>query len=246
MARRNKKIDRFDWAAGDLLADKYEVLGRLGRGWEGEVYKVREKSTGIDRAAKVFYPQRNPRNQVVRRYAKKLHRLRDCDILIQYHNHEKVEVDGYEVVMLISEYVEGEILTDFLKRRPGKRLSPFPAIHLLHALAVGMEAIHDEGEYHGDLHSGNVIVRRYGLGFDLKLVDMYHWGKASQANIFMDTCDMVRIFYDALGGKKHYAKQPPEVKDVICGLKQTSIAKRFTTAGELRHYLETLEWDTWW
>ena len=33
-----------------------------------------------------------------------------------------------------------------------------------------------ECEYHGDLHDDNIIVRRHGLSFDLKLVDMFPWG----------------------------------------------------------------------
>jgi len=54
---------------------------------------------------------------------------------------------------------------------------------------------------------------------------------------------MVRIFYDCLGGAKHYAKQPPQVKDVCNGLKRTLILNKFKTAGQLQRYLENIEWD---
>lgn len=50
-------ITAFDFTAGDIVADKYIVLGRLGRGWEGEVYLVSERATGIKRTAKFFLPQ---------------------------------------------------------------------------------------------------------------------------------------------------------------------------------------------
>ena len=70
------------------------VVERLGGGWEGEVYRVRENSTGIERSLKLFFPQRNPRNRTVRQYAKKLHKLRHCSILIHYHNQEKIEHRG--------------------------------------------------------------------------------------------------------------------------------------------------------
>ena len=33
-------ITSFDFPAGRILAKKYEVLSRLGSGWEGEVYPV--------------------------------------------------------------------------------------------------------------------------------------------------------------------------------------------------------------
>jgi serine/threonine protein kinase len=146
------------------------------------------------------------------------------------------------VTVLISEYIEGELLSNFLKYQPGSRLSPFQAIHLLHALTKGIEEIHSLGEYHGDLHSNNIIVRRYGLGFDLKLVDIFHWSTPKKQNIQEDICDLIRIFYDALGGAKHYTKQPQPVKTICCGLKRSLILSRFRTAAQLRKYLETMRW----
>ena len=144
---------------------------------------------------------------------------------------------------MVSEYVEGELLRKFVARQEGKRLTVFEALHLLRALASGIEQIHNVREYHGDLHDENVIVRRYGLSFDLKLVDMYHWGPARPQNIHEDVCNMVRIFYDAIGGQPRYAKHPPEAKAICCGLKRSLILKKFRTAGQLRQYIETMQWD---
>ncbi len=45
-------VDSFDLTPGRKIAGKYEVLSLLGAGWEGEVYKIREIHTGIERAAK--------------------------------------------------------------------------------------------------------------------------------------------------------------------------------------------------
>lgn len=235
-------IKRFNFQPGRILAGKFEVIECLGTGWEGEVYHVEETATGIERAVKFFYPQRNEKNRSVSFYAKKLHKLRHCPILIQYHTQEKVRYRNQDVTFLVSEYVEGELLSAFINRQPGKRLSAFQGLHMLHALAAGIEAIHNLGEYHGDLHTDNVIVMRYGLGFEFKLVDMYHWGAPRRENIHDDVCDMIRIFYDSIGGQKHYAKQHNVVKDVCCGLKRNLILKKFKSAGQLREYLECLEW----
>lgn len=49
-------IESFDLKPGRILARKYEILSRLGGGWEGEVYMIREKNTHIERAAKLFFP----------------------------------------------------------------------------------------------------------------------------------------------------------------------------------------------
>ncbi len=99
------------------------------------------------------------------------------------------------------------------------------------------------GEYHGDLHSDNIIIQSFGLRFDLKLVDLFHLGAPSKEHIRMDTVDMVHVFYEALGGQKYYAKQPPEIKAIINGLKRSLILKKFKSAGQLRQYLETMRWS---
>ncbi len=237
------RITAFRFPSGTILAGKYEVLSQLGRGWEGEVYLVRECTTGIERAAKIWFPHRNKRNQTARFYAKKLHKLRHCPILIQYHTQETIDFDGQRVRFLVSEYVEGELLHKFVARQPGRRLSPFEALHLLHALAAGIEQIHNMREYHGDLHDENIIVRRRGIAFELKLVDMFHWGPASPENIHEDVLNLVRLFYDAVGGTKRYARQPPLVKDLCRGLKRSLILRKYRTAGQLRQYLETIQWE---
>jgi serine/threonine protein kinase len=236
------KITSFDFQPGKRLARKYEVVSRLGAGWEGEVYLIRELNTGIERAAKFFFPKRNPGNRALRFYAKKLHKLRDCSILIQYYTQETIQFRGVSIPFLVSEYVEGELLSEFLNRQPGKRILPFQAVHLLHALVSGMGCVHKKREYHGDLHTDNIIVRRYGLGFDLKLLDMYHLGAPRPENLQDDLVDVIKVFHEALGGAKHYGKQPPEVKEICLGLKRSFILKKFKTTEKLREYLETMRW----
>lgn len=234
----------FNFEPGTNLANKYEVDDYLGGGWEGEVFKVREKTTGIIRAAKFFYPKRNLNNRSIKFYARKLHKLRHCPILIQYHTQERIEFRGLPIDFLISEYVEGEKLTEFLDRQKRQRMSVFEALHLLHALAIGVEKIHHAREYHGDLHSDNILIRRRGISFEVKLIDMFYSGPPRGENIRRDVCDLVRIFYDALGGPKHYAKHPLEVRQICCGLKRSLLIRKFRTAGQLRTYIETMEWSS--
>ena len=242
MKAKPPRVSTFALSPGSHLAGKYQVVSRLGSGWEGEVYLVREVGTRIERTVKIFFPRRNPSNRALRFYARKLHKLRHCPVVIQYHTRDTFDFNGLPVSFLVSEFVEGELLSDFLKRQPGRRLNPFQGVHLLHALALGIEAIHNEGEYHGDLHTDNVIVLRHGLGFELKLLDMFSWGAPNAENIQHDVFDLIRIFYDALGGVRWYRRQPQEIKDICRGLKRTLIAKEFRSAGQLCQHLETMEW----
>ena len=236
-------IQTFGLTPGRTLARKYEVVSRLGGGWEGEVYRIREKNTGIERAAKLFFPQRNVRNRAAKSYARKLHNLRNCPIVIGYHTEESVVLRKHPITILVSEFVEGELLADFLKRQPGGRLQPFPALHLLHALVVGLECIHRAREFHGDLHSDNVIVERFGLKFDLKILDFFQLQTPKRDGYQNDLLESVAIFYEALGGARFYARQPQLVKDIVLGLKHSLILKRYPTATHLRQHLETVQWE---
>jgi serine/threonine protein kinase len=243
MAKTEHSIDSFDFQQGRILAGKYEVLSKLGEGWEGEVYLVKECATGIERAAKFFYPHRNAGNKTLNSYARKLHRLRNCRALIHYHTQEKIRFKGTPLTFLVSDYIEGEILADFLKRQPGKRLDYFQGLHLLHSLTVAVEEMHRLREYHGDLHTENVMVRRLGLGFDIRLLDFYPLKTSRMDAIKDDICDVVRIFYDSVGGRKWYAKLPMEVRKICFGLKRSLILKHFRNISALREHLEKMSWD---
>ena len=164
-------------------------------------------------------------------------------MVIQYHTREVLSFRRTPITALISEYVEGELLSDYLSRFPGRRLRLFQGIHLLHALAVGIESIHHLREYHGDLHPENIIVRRFGLSFELKLLDLFHWGGGGRENRYDDICDAIQIFHDAIGGRARYARQPRQIKEICCGLKRSLIVKKFRTASALRVHLETTAWS---
>jgi serine/threonine protein kinase len=238
-----KKITSFNLKEGEIINGKYEIISLLGKGWEGEVYLVREIETNIERAAKFFFPHRNLKGKTSSAYAKKLHKLRNCDIIIHYYAQETYFTNDSQVTVLISEFIEGELLGDFLKTLPGKKLHPFAALHLLHSLAEGIDQVHRMKEYHGDLHTDNVMLQRFGLHFDLKVIDLYRWGSPNSQHIRDDVVELVRIFYEILGGKKAYPKLPQPMKDICCGLKRSLILKKFNTAGKLKGYIENLDWD---
>ena len=235
-------LSSFDLATGRKLAGKFEVIFKLGDGWEGEVYKVREIKTKIERAAKLFFPHRNIKEKSAKAYAQKLHKLRDCSILIHYHTQETITFKKLPLTVLISEYVEGVLLTDFLKNFPGNRLTPYKALHLLYALSKGLEEVHLMKEYHGDLHTDNIIVQRFGLNFDLKLLDLFHLQAPKRENMQDDVVGLIKVFYESMGGAKYYSKHPEIVKHICCGLKRGLILKKFKTIFQLKNFLEGLDW----
>lgn len=233
----------FGLTTGSAIGGKYIVEDYLGGGWEGEVYRVVERRTGVTRAAKLFFPERNESDRAVTFYAKKLERLRSCPIVIKYHHSETIRRRGKHVTVLISEFVEGEILENLIRRGRGKRLPEYESLRIFYELVVGLEAVHAEREYHGDLHTGNVLVQRRGVHFEVKLVDLFDHGRPSRANAQFDIVSAVRLLYDMLGGQPRYRHQPPEIKAIICGLRQTLILKRFPTVTKLRTHLDRFVWN---
>jgi tRNA A-37 threonylcarbamoyl transferase component Bud32 len=235
-------IQYYDLPEGRILGSHYEIVGFLGRGWEGEVYKVVELRTGIERAAKIFFPQRNPKGQALLRYARKLNKLKHLRIITQYHHRDTASVRGLRVEFMVSEFVSGEMLSAFQARQPGKRFRSFEALHILHALAQGLAPIHHAGEYHGDIHSDNIIIRRQGIGFDLKLMDFFDLGRPTRAKIMDDVVDLANLLHELIGGASKYARCGPEIKQIVCGQKRSLITRRFPNAGALLQALNNLKW----
>jgi len=240
-----KKIPfKFNFPAGYVVADKYIVIKKLGSGWEGEVYKAQEITSKITVALKFFYPKRNRSNKVARQYAQRLHKLSENPVSINYYTQESIEFRDFDITCFVYEYADGMILSHYLKRQPGGRIGIMQGLLLLHSLAKGIENVHFHNEYHGDLHSDNIIIKRRGLGFEFKLLDMYNWGDAKSINKAEDILNLIRVFHESIGGRKQYSRHPQEVKDICLGLRSPLILKRFRSASALRQHVENIEWQS--
>jgi serine/threonine protein kinase len=239
---RIPKIETFDFAPGRRVGSNYVIEERLGVGSEGEVYQIRERDTGIRRAAKFYFPHRDPKHKLSVRHAQKLDTLRHCSIVLQYHHSDIITVKGQRIVALISDLFDGVQLEKWIAAQRGGRVRPYVALHVLYNLVRGLEAIHALGEYHSDVHSQNILIKPMGVRFDLRLIDFYDWGPPRPYKQKQDIKDTIRVFHELLGGRAHYAALPEAVKFICAGLQSTLMLKRFPTMTGLRNYLETFPW----
>jgi tRNA A-37 threonylcarbamoyl transferase component Bud32 len=237
-----RNVPRLRLQPGMTLGRNYFVVEFLGSGWEGEVYKVEERDTGILRAAKIFYDRPGLRRDQIRRYARKLYKLRHCSIVTQYHHRDVARVAGSALPILVSDFVEGQLLEQYVLRLPKKRLPAGDALHLLHSLAMGVEQIHVAGEYHADIHASNIMVKRRGVGFDVHLIDFFDLGRATKERVQNDVYQLILLFSDLLGDRTVYWKLPEEIRSLMRGRRYDLIAASYRTAGQLRVAIETLEW----
>ena len=241
---QSRRIVTFGLRPGRKIGKRYEVLDLIGRGTEGEVYRIQESDTGIQRAAKLYFPHKDPQQKSIIWYARKLNALRHCPIVLQYHHTEQITVNRQMARCLISELAEGEQLEKWLGRHRQARVPPFMALHVLYALVRGLEAIHILGEYHADVHSQNILIQPKGITFDVKLVDFYDWGRPVAYKQRQDIWDTVKLFMECLGGRSRYARLAPELKHIVAGGRRSLIFKRFPTMTALRQHLDSFQWKT--
>ncbi|MFW9835739.1 MAG: serine/threonine-protein kinase, partial [Candidatus Thorarchaeota archaeon] len=139
---------------GTMLADRYRVVGLLGKGGMGEVYRADDIKLGQAVALKFLPPQfsKDPmrleyfHNEV--RLARQVTHPNVCRV------YDIGEVDGHHFLSM--EYVDGEDLATLI-RRIG-HLPRDKGLDIAHQICAGMAAAHDRGVLHRDLKPSNVML----------------------------------------------------------------------------------------
>src|ERR1051325_10922835 len=147
-------IDDARFIPGAMLAERYRMVGLLGRGGMGEVYRADDLKLGQAVALK-FLPE---------------HLLSDGAALARFHREVRVarqvshrnvcrvydigEIEGQHFLSM--EFIKGEELASLL-RRIG-RLPSDKATEIARQLCAGLAAAHETGVLHRDLKPANVMI----------------------------------------------------------------------------------------
>ncbi len=145
-----------------VLGERYEIGGVLGRGGMAEVHRGRDLRLGREVAVKVLRSDlaRDPSFQVrFRREAQASASLNHPAIVAVYDTGEDRGPTG-ATPYIVMEYVEGETLRDVL-RREGP-LPPERAMSLAADICGALDFSHRNGIVHRDVKPGNVMITPQG------------------------------------------------------------------------------------
>jgi hypothetical protein len=142
------------FATGTVLSDRYRIVGLLGKGGMGEVYRADDLKLEQTVALK-FLPDRLAiKPDALSRFHREVRIARQ----ITHPNICRVfdigEVDGMHFLSM--EYIDGEDLASLL-RRIG-RLPSDKAVEIARDLCAGLNAAHEIGVLHRDLKPANIML----------------------------------------------------------------------------------------
>jgi len=150
-----------------LLAGRYELERRIGRGAMGQVYLAKDKKFDTRRVAvktvrqDLLSSEDLQEGEAIARFEREA----QAAASIQHPNTVSVTDFGETsegVFYLVMEFVEGETLHRLLRREgtlPVKR-----AVRLLRQIADGVDAAHDLGILHRDLKPANIFIMQKAKG----------------------------------------------------------------------------------
>jgi len=140
---------------GSLFAGRYDVLGTIGKGGMGVVYRAHDRKLDEVVALKVL------RNEVLKDDPTLLDRFKQEIKLARRITHRNVlrthdfgEADGTPYISM--EYLEGVTLKDLVR---GKGALPLPVgLRIAKQMCLGLEAAHHEGVVHRDIKPQNMLI----------------------------------------------------------------------------------------
>jgi eukaryotic-like serine/threonine-protein kinase len=159
---------RFDPLVGSVLADRYEVVRRIGEGGMGAVYEARHTVIGKRVAVKVLLEKFVAKSDFV---ARLLQEARLASSIGHEHIVDVTDfgttVDGRSFVVM--EFLDGESLAELAMRE-----APLPverSLGIARQVASALGAAHAKGIFHRDVKPENIYLVKRGDADFVKVVD---------------------------------------------------------------------------
>ena len=145
---------------GHLIDGRYEILGPLGAGGMGQIYRARRVKLGDEVALKVLLSSDEGPDAAERflRESRACAQLRHPNIVAILD----FDVDAEARPFLVMELLSGPSLRDELDLVGS--LGPRRTLDVLEVVASAVQLAHDRGITHRDLKPANIVAHRYGSG----------------------------------------------------------------------------------
>ncbi|WP_219415884.1 serine/threonine-protein kinase [Pseudonocardia nigra] len=156
-------------AAGQKIADRYQLERRIAVGGMGEVWEASDTRLGRSVAVKVLRPELSDDPEFLHRFRIEARTVASLDhsgiAAVHDYGEDDGPAPGQHTAYLVMELVRGEPLSTLIGRGP---IDPDETLRLLEEAGWALQAAHERGFVHRDVKPGNILVRTDGL---VKLTD---------------------------------------------------------------------------
>lgn len=171
---------------GDTLAGRYKILGELGQGGMGLVFRCLDEVGGIEVAVKMLPPE-------VSHDSGEMEEVRENFQLVSRLAHPNIATvrtlerdPGTGEFYLVMELAEGSNLRHWRKKGPGGRRPLAEALPLLRQVASALDHAHSRKVIHRDIKPSNIMIAPDGT---VKVLD---FGLAAQIHTSISRVSHVR------------------------------------------------------
>ena len=236
---RSQSFDSIDdarFVPGTILAERYRIVGLLGKGGMGEVYRADDLKLSQPVALKFLPDSYLSDGAALARFHREVRVARQVSHRNVCRVYDIGEIDGRHYLSM--EFIKGEELSSLL-RRIG-RLPADKAVQIARQICAGLAAAHENGILHRDLKPANIMIDGDG---NARITD---FGLAGLAEEFRD--DEIRAGTPAYMAPEQFDGQTPTVKSDIYSLGlvlyELFTGKRAFEASTLGELIELRRSDT--
>lgn len=161
-------VESGEWSDGIVIRGKYRIVGKVGQGGMGAVYKAHHVMFEELRALKVMNADLVRDDVFVKRFKQ------EAVIARKLHHPNAVRVDDIDEAedgrpFIVMEYIEGVSLKRVIQEEG--RIAPARVMRIAAQVAGALDAAHQLGMVHRDVKPANIVLVQGSQGEEAKVLD---------------------------------------------------------------------------